>query len=210
MGNNQSTIGHHNRLSKPKTNTNSPGLAPAVESPASVKSRYTDLSAKGRYHIQETPLSPLETETGWSGKDEDLVGELAPRPRGRPLSVISRSNSRANSRTNSRTNSRSNSLSCFGSRHGSTTKLTDLHGSKTSLNGQVDLDAAIRLLQEVKKNGSPEDLAALRKYMSPAKSRTRIIHRTRLQVSVNCRFFTTTQLCHHCDYSIANSFQKKH
>jgi hypothetical protein len=31
----------------------------------------------------------------------------------------------------------------------------------------VDLEAAIRLLQEVKKNGSPEDLAALRKYIIP-------------------------------------------
>ncbi|KAH7401833.1 hypothetical protein DE146DRAFT_442950 [Phaeosphaeria sp. MPI-PUGE-AT-0046c] len=161
MGNNQSTVGHHNRLSKPKTNTNSPAPPSAIESPVSLKSRYTDLSAKGRYHVQETSLSPLETENGWPSKDEDAVGELAPHPRGRPLSIISRSNSRANSRTNSRTNSRSNSLSCFGSRQGSTTKLTDLHGSKTSLNGQVDLEAAIRLLQEVKKNGSPEDLAAL-------------------------------------------------
>jgi hypothetical protein len=94
----------------------------------------------------------------WSNKDEDAIGELAPRARGRPMSVVSRSNSR--------TNSRSNSLSCFGSRHGSSTKLTELHGSKTSMvsNTQVDLDAAIRLLQEVKRNASPEDLAALRKY----------------------------------------------
>jgi hypothetical protein len=58
-------------------------------------------------------------------------------------------------------------MSCFGSRHGSTTKLTELHGSKISLvsNPQADLEAAIRLLQEVKKNASPEDLAALRKFL---------------------------------------------
>jgi hypothetical protein len=56
-------------------------------------------------------------------------------------------------------------MSCFGSKHGSTTKLNVLHGSKISLvsNTQADLDSAIRLLQEVKKNASPEDLAALRK-----------------------------------------------
>jgi hypothetical protein len=163
MGNHQSTPGH-NRLSKPKTNTNSPGPVHAADSPISVTSRYTDFSAKGRYYNRETPQSLLETETGsvvQQGKSEDAVGELASRTRGRPMSIISRSNSR----TNSRTNSRSNSLSCFGSRHGSNTRLTDLHGSKTSLStNAVDLDAAIRLLQEVKKNGSPEDLAALRKY----------------------------------------------
>jgi hypothetical protein len=162
MGNNQSTTNHHNRLSKPKTNTNSPGLAAGTESPVSLSSRYADLSAKGRYQIKEALLSPIDTDVGsavWSNKNEDAIGELAPRARGRPMSVVSRSNSR----TNSRTNSRSNSLSCFGSRHGSSTKLTDLHGSKTS-DAQVDLDAAIRLLQEVKRNGSPEDLAALRKY----------------------------------------------
>jgi hypothetical protein len=58
-------------------------------------------------------------------------------------------------------------MSCFGSKHGSTTKLTELHGSKISLvsNPQADLEAAIRLLQEVKKNASPEDLAALRKFL---------------------------------------------
>jgi len=95
-----------------------------------------------------------------SDDNEDAVGELAPRGRGRPLSIISRSNSRVNSR--------SNSLSCFRSKQGSTAKLTDIHGSKLSLvsNTPVDLEAAIRLLQEVKKNASPEDLAALRKSMA--------------------------------------------
>jgi hypothetical protein len=165
MGNNQSTANRHHRLAKPKTNTNSPALA--SESPASISSRYAEWSAKSRHQIRETPLSPLDTESG-SGdylKDEDAIGQLAPRTRGRPLSMISRSNSRINSRANSRTNSRTNSLSCFGSKHGSAAKLTDLHDSKTSLasHTQVDLDAAIRILQEVRENGTPEDLAALRK-----------------------------------------------
>jgi hypothetical protein len=166
MGNNQSTANRHHRLAKPKTNKNSLGLV--SDSPASISSRYADRSAKSRYQIRETtPLSPLDTESGsgdWS-KDEDAIGQLAPCPRGRPLSLMSRSNSRANSRANSRTNSRTNSLSCFGSRHGSAAKLSDLHDSKTSVatHTQVDLDTAIRLLQEIKKNGSPEDLAALRK-----------------------------------------------
>jgi hypothetical protein len=158
MGNNQSTTNHHNRLSKAKTNTNSPGLTLVNESPDAVSSRYVDLSAKERYQIRESLLSPIESEFGtamWSTKDEDAIGELAPRTRERPMSVTSRSNTR--------TNSRSNSLSCFGSRQGSSTKLTELHGSKLSLtsNTQMDLEAAIRLLQEVKRNGSPEDLAAL-------------------------------------------------
>lgn len=167
MGNNQSTINRHNRLAKPQTNTNSPRLA--TDTPASASSRYTDWSAKSRYQARETPLSPLDTESGsgeWSKQEEDVVGQIAPRTRGRPLSMISRSNSKANSRAGSRTNSRTNSLSCFfGSKHGSAAKLTDLHDSKTSVTShtQADLDAAIRILQDIKKNGSPEDLAALRK-----------------------------------------------
>lgn len=154
MGNQQSTA-NHNRLSKPKTNTNSPSLGLKVDSPVSVASRYADLSAKGRQQIRESLLSPAHTEFGsaiWSNKDDGMV-ETATHTRGRPLSVISRSNSRANSRINSR----SNSLSCFGSRHGSSTKLAGLGDS------QVDLEAAIKLLQEVKRNASPEDAAALRK-----------------------------------------------
>lgn len=160
MGNSQSSSDRPNRLSKPKTNTNSPGPALVVDSPVSVSSRYADFSTKGRQPVRETLLSPTGTDFGsraWTNKDDDVMGDLAPQTRGRPLSVISR--------TNSRVNSRSNSMSCFGSKHGSTTKLNELHGSKISLvsNTQADLDSAIRLLQEVKKNASPEDLAALRK-----------------------------------------------
>jgi hypothetical protein len=168
MGNNQSTVNRHNRLAKPQTNTNSPRLA--TDSPASASSRYADWSAKSRHQVREAPLSPLDTESGsgdYMKQEEDVVGQIPPRTRGRPLSMISRSNSKANSRAGSRTNSRTNSLSYFfGSRHGSAAKLTDLHDSKTSVTShtQADLDAAIRILQDIKKNGSPEDLAALRKY----------------------------------------------
>ncbi|KAH4004580.1 hypothetical protein HBI13_026230 [Parastagonospora nodorum] len=164
MGNNQSTPHHHNRLAKPKTNTNSPAPTLLTDSPVSVNSRYADLSAKGRYNIKETLLSPIETEDGSapsSKREEDAIGELAPRSRGRPLSMLSRSNSKANSRANSRTNSRSNSLSCFGGKHGSTARLNDLSEPNGAPNTQLDLEAAIRLLQEVKKNASPDDLAAL-------------------------------------------------
>jgi hypothetical protein len=163
MGNNQSIPGHHHhRLSKPKTYASSPVATLATDSPSSVTSRYTDWSAKGRNQVKERPRSILDTEAGsivCANNEEDAVAELASRPRGRPLSIISRSNSR--------TNSRSNSLSCFGSKHGSSTKLTDLNGSKNTMSPTVDVEAAIRLLQEVKKHGTPEDLAALRKSMFP-------------------------------------------
>lgn len=166
MGNNQSTT-RSNRLSKPKTNTNSPSAALHVESPVSVTSRYADLSAKGRQQIKDTLLSPTDTEHGsasWPNND-DGTSEPAPQLRGRPSSIISRSNSKTNSRANSRTNS----LSCFGNKHGSATKLTGFADSKLSLtsNTQVDLEAAIKLLQEVRKNASPEDLAALHEALEP-------------------------------------------
>ncbi|KAH7077295.1 hypothetical protein FB567DRAFT_147348 [Paraphoma chrysanthemicola] len=169
MGNSQSSSDRPNRLSKPKTNTNSPNPALVTDSPTSVSSRYADLSAKGRQQIRETLLSPTDSEfgsTAWTNKTEDVVGDMAPQTRGRPSSIVSRSNSRVNSR--------SNSMSCFGSKHGSTTKLNELHGSKISLvsQNQVDLDAAIRLLQEVKKNASPEDLAALHEALQSSEDAT--------------------------------------
>ncbi|KAL5122014.1 Ornithine decarboxylase [Pleosporales sp. CAS-2024a] len=162
MGNNQSTANHHNRLAKPKTNTNSPAPALLTDSPVSVHSRYADWSAKGRHLIKESLLSPADTEAEagsavWSSKVDDAMADLAPRTRGRPLSMLSRSNSKVNSRNNSR----SNSLSCFGAnKHGANPRLQDVSGSNTS-STQMDLEAAIRLLQEVKKNASPDDLAAL-------------------------------------------------
>lgn len=152
MGNAQSaTHQHPNRLSKPKTNTNSPSLAPKADSPISVSSRYANLSARERHQIKTQLLSPVETEfrqtEAWDGDDE--LGELASNVQ-RRLSLLSRSNS----------------LSCFGSGRSSATKLASLPGSKVSIvsNSQaVDLETAIKILQEVKRNASPEDLVALRK-----------------------------------------------
>jgi hypothetical protein len=155
MGNAQSASGihhpPHNRLSKPKTNTNSPPLAPrVVDSPSSLSSRYAHLSAKDRQQVRSQLLSPVANEfrhASTPNGDED-VPELAVSLQ-RPMSG----------------DSRTNSLSCFGSTRGSATKLNSLAGSKVSLVslGQaVDLETAIKIVQEVKKNASPEDLAALR------------------------------------------------
>lgn len=96
--------------------------------------------------------SPLETESGsaHSLDGEDGLGELAKRMQLR-LSSLSRSNSAA---------------SVHGSGRNSTSKLASLPGSKLSLASnpqRVDLDTTIKILHEVKKNASPEDLKALRK-----------------------------------------------
>jgi hypothetical protein len=167
MGNAQSAAHHHHhhhhphtqphhRLSKPKTNRNSPPLAPrVVDSPSSVSSRYAHLHSRERQQTKAQVRSSLEKEFGYTGladKNDD-VSELATHLQ-RRLSG----------------ESRSNSLSCFGSVRGSATKLTSLSGSKVSLvsNTQaVDLETAIKIVQEVKKNATPEDLAALRTWTSP-------------------------------------------
>ena len=159
MGNAQSaTAAHHpphNRLSKPKTNTNSPSLAPkVVHSPSSVSSRYAHLTSRERQQIKTQLLSPVEKDFGHTDSpDGDVdVSELATHLQQRLSS-----------------DSGTNSLSCFGNVRGSATKLTSLPGSKVSLvsNSQaVDLETAIKIVQEVKKNASPEDLAALRRCTS--------------------------------------------
>jgi hypothetical protein len=154
MGNAQSTVAappHQNRLSKPKTNTNSPSLVPEViDSPSSIPSRYAQLSSRERQRIKAHFLSPVDREFGQlsSPEGDDGVAELVTDLQRRLSSV-----------------SRTNSLSCFGSTRNSTTKLASLSGSKVSLvsNGQsVDLETAIKIVHEVKKNASPEDLAVLR------------------------------------------------
>ena len=161
MGNAQSaTAAHHpphNRLSKPKTNTNSPSLAPkVVHSPSSVSSRYAHLTSRERQQIKTQLLSPVEKDFGHTGSpDGDVdVSELATHLQRRLSS-----------------DSGTNSLSCFGNVRGpSATKLTSLPGSKVSLvsNSQaVDLETAIKIVQEVKKTASPEDLAALRRLTGP-------------------------------------------
>jgi hypothetical protein len=158
MGNSQSTA-RNMRLTKPKTSADSPVATIVVETPGSFSSRYDVSNAKGRQRARETMLCPPETDF-----DSDVVptddynrkGEPGSHPRGRPSSATSKSNSR--------TNSRSNSLSCFGSRQGPSTKLGDLQEDHVAAGKQsIDMETAIRLLQEVKKNASPEDLATLRK-----------------------------------------------
>ncbi|CAN9204740.1 unnamed protein product [Alternaria alternata] len=163
MGNQPSST-NHNKLSKPKTNTNSASGGAKVDSPQPITSRPADLSPEGRQQIKDALLSPTATEFDpniWMHKDDGL-GEIA-KTRGRASTVASRSNSR----TNSRTNSRSNSLSCFGSKQGSAAQLAGLADSKLSLASvsHVDIAEAIRLLQQVKKNGTPEELAALQEVL---------------------------------------------
>ncbi|PSN65672.1 hypothetical protein BS50DRAFT_64423 [Corynespora cassiicola Philippines] len=158
MGNAQSA-GHQNKLSKPKTNSNSPPLPAKGESPASTPSKYADLSASDRYQIREELFSPIDQDSAGSrpsSDGDDGLGELASQLQ-RRLSTLSRSNS----------------LSCFGSKQSSTTKLANLPGSNVSLvsnSHPVDLETALRILQEVKKNASPEDLAALQQALQPSTS----------------------------------------
>ncbi|KAF2854681.1 hypothetical protein T440DRAFT_240542 [Plenodomus tracheiphilus IPT5] len=156
MGNHQSKS-HQNRLSKPKTNRNSPSPAPPkTDSPASLNSRCAGLGASGRQRIRDTLLSPVHADGEFTlPAKEDVTEDLNSQTSGGPAV--------ATSRNNSRTNSRSNSMSWFGSRRGSMTKTARFAESKLSLssNTTVDMEAAIKLLQEVKKTASPEDLAAL-------------------------------------------------
>lgn len=160
-GNGQSTT-QHNRLSKPRTNTNSKSASPIVSNDIFYpESQCVDLSAKCREQIHESMMSPMSREAAsaiWS--DQDVVDtEPTVEVRGRRSTMVSRSNSRAHSRSGS-------ALRSFvRSRRNSTTNLKNLPESKVSLvsTTQSDVEAAIRLLQEVKKNASPEDLVALRK-----------------------------------------------
>ena len=156
MGNAHSHGHPHNRLVKPKTNSNSPSLAPDagqnVESPSSLASRYAHLSTQDRQQIRSQLLSPLQTE--FEHRDsleeddtlEDTLEDTA-------------------SNVNRRLSSRSNSMSCFGSKTSSITRLSSLPASKVSLvqsSQPVDRETAISILHEVQTNASPEDMAALR------------------------------------------------
>ncbi len=148
----------HNRLSKPRTNTNSKTASPLVfnDIPCSDSPHYIDLNAKSREAI--SPISKEPSSAIWT--DQDVFdNEAAAEGRGRRSTVVSRSNSRTHSRSGS-------ALRSFvRSRRSSTANLKNLPGSKASLvsTTQSDVEAAIRLLQEVKRNASPEELAALRK-----------------------------------------------
>ncbi|KAF2134221.1 hypothetical protein P153DRAFT_392826 [Dothidotthia symphoricarpi CBS 119687] len=142
MGDDQGAA-QYNRLSKPKTNTNTHGPTLYLDSSASAYSRHA-----------ETILPPSDKESTCLNKEAETREPVA-HVRGRSSVVVSRSNSLAKSR--------SNSLSCFSGRGLSVNQLPGppVLDSSSASGTQMDVEAAIRLLQEVKKNASPEDLAAL-------------------------------------------------
>lgn len=151
MGNAQSHGEPHHRLVKPKTNTNSPSIISEndryMDSPASLSSRYASLSTRDRQQIKSQLLSPVRTDFEHRGSFEEEK---------RPEEVD----------VQRRFSFRTNSLSRFRKKAGSTARLSSLPTSKVSLvqgSQAVDLETAISILQEVQKNATPEDLAALRK-----------------------------------------------
>jgi hypothetical protein len=128
---------------KPKTNKNSPSALLENErnadSPAS-------LSAHDRQQIKSQLLSPVQTdfEPRGSFDEEKSLEELD---------------------VQRRLSSRTNSLSFFKKKATSTARLSSLPTSKVSLvqsSQTVDIETAISILQEVQKNATPEDIAALR------------------------------------------------
>ncbi|KAL5389744.1 hypothetical protein DPSP01_002236 [Paraphaeosphaeria sporulosa] len=155
MGNAQSHGEPHHRLVKPKTNRNSPSAVleneHTVDSPASLSSRYANLSARDRQQIKSQLLSPVQTDFEHRGSfDEERSMEELDVQR--------------------RLSSRTNSLSCFRNKAGSTARLSSLPTSKVSLvqsSQTVDIETAISILQEVQKNATPEDIAALRLALAP-------------------------------------------
>lgn len=164
----------HNRLSKPRTNSNSPFASPKVDmpSPASVSTKYADVnltdavvrSPTGDYRTRQDArqqlraqlTSPIDTDISQKSDEDDSLGELAAHVRDR-LSL-----------------SRSNSLISQNPSGGaSASRLGSLSGSKLSFESDtrtIDLEAAIAILQELRKNASPEDLAALHKALLPPKA----------------------------------------
>jgi hypothetical protein len=165
MGNAQSAP-QHNRLVKPKTNSNSPFSSPTVPFPASESTKYSDplvdiiLSPTGDSRsrldtgdqLRAKVTSPTDGSFSQGSDEDDSLGELANHVRDR-LQSLSRSNSVA---------------SQLPSAHASTTKLSSLEGSKLSLlpdSRSVDIESAISILQELRKNASPDDLVALRMFV---------------------------------------------
>ncbi|KAF2003402.1 hypothetical protein P154DRAFT_84200 [Amniculicola lignicola CBS 123094] len=153
MGNTQShgLHGHPNRLSKPKTNSNSPFTG----SPASLSSKYADFNVTERELFKSQLTSPIDTDFGSRPSADDELGDLATRVQER-LSNLSRSNSVA---------------SRLASARNSTAQLPNGSGSRLSLppsNQPVDLGTAIRILQEIRRNASPDDLAALHEALQPS------------------------------------------
>ncbi|KAF9730392.1 hypothetical protein PMIN02_011011 [Paraphaeosphaeria minitans] len=155
MGNAQSHGEPHHRLVKPKTIRNSPSAVPEnehnLDSPASLSPIYANLSARDRQQIKSQLLSPVQTDFEHRGSfDEEKSSEELDVQR--------------------RLCSRSNSMSCFRNKAGSTEMRSSLPTSKVSLvqsSQTVDIETAISILQEVQKNATPEDIAALRQALAP-------------------------------------------
>ncbi|KAF1949603.1 hypothetical protein CC80DRAFT_256072 [Byssothecium circinans] len=140
MGNtqSQSALEHHHKLVKSRTTAN----VPRVDSQSSLAPRH--LSPSERQQIKSQLLSPLETEFECSSEEHPGLGELA--------ASVKRRNSL-----------RTNSMSCFGSVRNPSSRLKSLPSSKVSLVGSHDVDweTAMKMLEDVKRTASPEDLAAL-------------------------------------------------
>lgn len=159
-----------NRLSKPKTNSNSPFSTPKFDlsSTASLSTaRYGDLPSDSRDPVVLSPTGELrsspnarqqlrielcdsreEDETGDSS-GEDSLGDLAVQVRDRLSSI-----------------SRSTSIRSQAPGAPAASLLSPSHaGSKLSLlsdPGPVDLQTALSLLQELRKTATPDDISALR------------------------------------------------
>ncbi|CAI6341426.1 unnamed protein product [Periconia digitata] len=166
MGNAQSSprSRSHNKLAKPRTISNVVVRGQKNESQqSSLASRYANLSANDRQQIKSQLLSPLETDFENSsalGDDSKLhVIEDATAPTSATSGGMQRGLSNS---------SRTNSMSCFGSRGGSASKLNSVAGSKVSLHDAVDVETAMRILEEVKRTASPEDLATLQLALQPS------------------------------------------
>ena len=105
-----------------------------------------------RQQLRAQLKSPIDGDVSQESDEVDSLGELATQVRNR-LSL-----------------SRSNSLVLqIPSGRASTSRPASLPDSKVSLVSDtrtIDLEAAISILQELRKNASPEDLAALRRFLS--------------------------------------------
>ena len=160
----------HNRLSKPRTNTNSPFGSPKVDipPPSPANTKYADVNISdavvrfptgdhrtrqdARQQLRAQLTSPIDGDVSQESDEVDSLGELATQVRNR-LS-LSRSNSLVLQIPSGRTStSRPSSLP--------DSKVSSVSDTRT-----IDLEAAISILQELRKNASPEDLAALRKFLS--------------------------------------------
>lgn len=136
------------RLSKPRTNTNSLSVRNEQTSnhstPSKPSSRGTDGSSK-HSESNDDPFSPLAQDSPLS-----LSGEAY-----QPYNVSKSENTLLNASTNSTTSLNSSNAA-------NRTSLADL--------ADIDVGAAIALLQELKKRASPEDLVALHKALLPSRS----------------------------------------